>query len=157
MRPIENTIIHCSDSPWGCAREIRQWHLAKGWNDIAYHFVILNGQPTFLHYENQKEIFALDGSIECGRYLDDDGFISDVEKGAHALGYNQNSIGICLVGMRRFSERQMASLVMLAKELATIYRLSPAHFLGHYETKSGQAQKKTCPNIDMKWLRDRLR
>ena len=40
MRAVTKHIVHCSDSVTGDVREIRQWHLARGWNDVGYHFVI---------------------------------------------------------------------------------------------------------------------
>ena len=53
---------------------IRKWHLARGWHDIGYHFIVL-----------------LDGRIQYGRPLN--------ERGAHCAGGNRNAIaiGICLV------------------------------------------------------------
>ncbi len=76
MRQINQIIIHCSDSPEGrndTAEDIRRWHLARGFKDIGYHYIIL-----------------LDGTIELGR---------PVEKiGAHCTNHNANSIGICYIG-----------------------------------------------------------
>jgi len=149
MRNISNIIIHCSDSPWGCTREIRQWHLKRGFSDIGYHFVILNGRPTFNHSKNNVYIPALDGSVECGRYLDDDDFLSDREVGAHTLGYNTDSIGICLIGVNQFTDRQQVVLRGLCLNLIGLYNLSVSHILGHYETESGKKEGKTCPNIDI--------
>ncbi len=157
MRKIENLIVHCSDSLWGCAREIRKWHLARGWSDIGYHFVILNGRPTFAHEEHATVIPTLDGSVEVGRYLDDDSFISDVEVGAHALGYNDKSIGVCLIGKTEFTLRQITSLDRLLWDLCMLYHVPFDAIIGHYETASGKAEGKTCPNLDMDVVRNRLR
>jgi N-acetylmuramoyl-L-alanine amidase len=154
LRQVNNIIIHCSDSLWGCAREIRQWHLARGFSDIGYHFVILNGVPTFNHQKNMHRIPVLDGSIEAGRYLDDDGFISDVEVGAHCLGYNDHSIGVCLVGAHDFTAKQMEALYRLLVDLSIAYHIPAQNILGHYETASGKAEGKTCPNLDMNGVRD---
>ncbi len=156
MRPISNIIMHCSDSLWGCAREIRQWHLARGFLDIGYHLVILNGRPTFAHEQHLVTIASLDGSIECGRYLDDDSFISDIEVGAHALGYNDSSIGICLIGKTTFTEAQMRNAVYLVRNLVTLYSIPTTSVLGHCETASGKKEGKTCPNFDMDAFRTRL-
>ena len=149
---ISNIIVHCSDSRFGCAREIRNWHLQRGWRDIGYHFVILNGQitPDFYLYE-------LDGSIECGRFLDGDSFIKDLEVGAHCLGYNKNSVGICLIGKDSFTPRQFATLTTLLDGMLRKYRLSPVDVLGHYETFSGKSQGKTCPNFNMNSIREILK
>ena len=54
-------------------REIREWHIAKGWADIGYSLVIRRN-----------------GLTEAGRHPDD--------IGAHVAGLNSISTGICLVG-----------------------------------------------------------
>lgn len=53
--------------------DIREIHMARGWRDIGYHYVIED-----------------DGSIVPGRPLD--------LAGAHARGWNARSIGICYTG-----------------------------------------------------------
>ena len=52
---------------------IHRWHLQLGWLGCGYHYVIHS-----------------DGSIFQGRPLD--------AVGSHARGFNNNSIGICVVG-----------------------------------------------------------
>ena len=40
---LKKAIIHCSATPEGRdvdIEDIRQWHLARGWRDVGYHFVI---------------------------------------------------------------------------------------------------------------------
>lgn len=76
MRHIQKIILHCSATKEGqsfSASDIRRWHLARGFNDIGYHYVV-----------------KLDGTIEEGRPL---GVI-----GAHTSGQNNGSIGICYIG-----------------------------------------------------------
>jgi hypothetical protein len=143
---IEKIIVHCSDSGWGDANIIRTWHLERGWRDIGYHFVILNGflRPKFF-------LKALDGSIEPGRLWDGSKELSSAEFGAHALGYNKNSIGICLIGKSYFSDKQRLSLTKLVSELVLEYNLQASDVLGHYEIES--ANGKTCPNLDMRIFR----
>ena len=76
MREINKIIIHCSATREGenfDVAEIRKWHLARGFNDIGYHFYI-----------------DLYGEIHKGR---------DINKiGAHCKGHNRNSIGVCYCG-----------------------------------------------------------
>ena len=76
MREINKIIVHCSATRDGEnfeVAEIRKWHLARGFNDIGYHFYI-----------------DLYGEIHKGR---------DISKiGAHCKGHNRNSIGICYCG-----------------------------------------------------------
>lgn len=69
-------IIHCSATREGQdikAKTIKQWHKARGFSDIGYHYII-----------------DLDGTIEKGR---DESLV-----GAHCIGKNAISIGICYVG-----------------------------------------------------------
>ena len=106
--------------------------------------------------DNNIDFYTLDGMIECGRQLNDDGFIDDVELGAHALGYNASSVGICLIGDKAFSPDQFNALQRLMKELMQKWNLPKEAILGHCETESGKAQGKTCPNFDMNWLRGKL-
>jgi hypothetical protein len=143
---LANIVVHCSDSAWGSAAEIRRWHLENGWRDIGYHFVISNGmtRPDF-------RVDALDGSVEVGRYLDGDNFISENEIGAHALGYNSDSIGICLIGKTSFTARQLGTLLNVLNDLGRRFDVPVTSILGHYETPD--ANGKTCPNIDMKHVR----
>lgn len=147
MQQITHLILHCSDSEWGNANEIRNWHKAKGWRDIGYHFVIQNGKPTYSHFSSKTYIRSLDGAIECGRDLDADSYIQDNEEGAHAFGYNRNSVGICVVGRDNITESQRIALNQLCLDLCKIYNILPENVLGHCETPSGKAQGKTCPNF----------
>jgi len=102
MRPIRRHIIHCSASATGGVAEIRRWHLARGWKDIGYHFVI---RP--------------DGEIEVGRMLPD--------IGAHCEGYNLDSVGTCLIGNSQFSAAQFATLRRLHGMLQTLFPGITAH------------------------------
>lgn len=75
-RLLLRIIIHCSATPDGkdfTAKDINTWHINRGWKSIGYHFVIL-----------------LDGTIEVGRPIG--------QIGAHTLGFNKDSIGICYIG-----------------------------------------------------------
>jgi N-acetylmuramoyl-L-alanine amidase len=148
VRQITHIIIHCSASDWGCAREIDAWHKARGWDGIGYHNVIQNGRP-----EPGVHLLSLEGQIECGRRID--------ETGAHCIGYNESSIGICLIGNGpgTFVLEQFDALKHLLIDLCVTYRIRPENILGHRETASGKAEGKTCPNFDVealrKWMKGR--
>ena len=144
MKRINEIILHCSDSLWGSASEIRRWHLSNGWKDIGYHFVGTNGfvRPQFY-------IPEMDGSLEVGRYLDGDNFISDNEIGAHTLGYNATSVGYCLIGKEKFTEPQFWKAKRTIEFLLLKYNLKTSDVYGHYEKQKG----RTCPNVDMDWFR----
>lgn len=155
MKQITHIIVHCSDSEWGTAREIRKWHLQKGWKDIAYHFVILNGKVF-----SGTDFPFLNGSVECGRELDGNAFIEDNEVGAHTLGYNATSVGICLVLKQAPTIEQLDALKGMLLDLCRRWKIPPENILGHRETESGKAEGKTCPNFDMEpirvWLRGKI-
>ena len=76
MRDIDHIIIHCSATREGQdfdISDIREWHKAKGWSDVGYHYVI-----------------KLDGTVQPGR--------KHKTPGAHVRGYNKNSLGVCYIG-----------------------------------------------------------
>jgi len=83
MRPISEIIMHCSATrpEWMGGRpvaekvaEIRRWHMRdRGWSDIGYHFII-----------------DRDGAVARGRPLE--------RVGAHTVGKNTGTIGVCLIG-----------------------------------------------------------
>jgi len=145
---ITHIIIHCSDSEFGNAAMIREWHIARGFKDIGYHKVILNG-----HLEKGVFVKYDDGLEEKGRPLDDDHEIKGLEIGAHCLGYNTCSVGICLIGKDTFTPRQMASLNTLVCELILKHDIPIENVLGHYETISGIKEGKTCPNFSVRDFR----
>jgi hypothetical protein len=167
MGRIKKIVVHCSDADWGSMREINKWHkerfsMTEDLLYVGYHFVVLNGRIL-------PELFipALNGSIECGRRLDEDKFIETNEKGAHALGYNEGSIGVCLIGRRdpktgdlSFTSSQFDALKELLIDLCKQYDLKSDDVIGHNETESGKAQGKTCPDFNVGdlriWLKGRV-
>lgn len=132
--------IHCSDSLFGDVPVINAWHVARGWKEIGYHFVILNGNIKDSKHFNSK----LDGAIQQGRSL--------LKVGAHVLGHNAGNIGICLIGKQNFSEAQYNSVFSKVCELMHKYNISIENVRGHYEYD----HDKTCPNINMMEFRKQL-
>jgi len=146
MKKITNIIIHCSDSEFGSASEIRRWHLANKWDDIGYHFVICNGNIlSTVTWRKGLYLPMMDGALEIGRYLDGDNLVAGNEVGAHALGYNESSVGICLIGKNKFSANQFATLTILLDDLLPRFGLTIDNVKGHYEVSAN----RTCPNFDM--------
>ena len=155
MRPTA-LIVHCSDSTWGSAKEIDRWHAERGFvrqgvhelQHIGYHRVITNG---FLEGSQPHQYRAHeDGRVYLGR--------DDNETGAHVQGLNDSSLGICLVGKDGiFTERQLDAMYLTLLALMRSYDLGPEAVLGHCETKTGRAQGKTCPTLDMVTVRNKLR
>ncbi len=119
---ITKIIVHCSDSPQGRgdgAETIHQWHKEFGWSGIGYHDVILE-----------------DGTVEAGR--------PHYWKGAHCRNYNNDSIGVCLIGHGDDVTRRQA--VALASYLAKQKKKHPeAAIFGHRELDP----RKTCPGFDV--------
>jgi len=144
MRFIDEIIIHNSASEWGNAAIITEWHIARGWKTIGYHWVIGNSYPTQKSFQLKMPIFSHDGRLETGRKLE--------EIGAHTRGHNKNSIGICIIGKRTFSKAQFLTLRKLIKMLKSMFPGADIKIRGHTEHFSG----KTCPNINMNYLRKAL-
>lgn len=110
-------VLHHSATPDGSAPLFRVLHRAVfAWDDIGYHFVIGNGS------------FSPDGVVEEGR--------PGRTIGAHARGFNEESIGICLVGDFGGSlptAGQISSLAGLISKLMRIYGLGAENILLHRE------------------------
>ena len=128
MRLVKEIIIHCSatrEEQQVSVDTIRDWHLAKGWNDIGYHFYI-----------------ELDGAIKKGRDID--------RSGAHTKGHNRNSIGICYCGgvesdgktpKDTRTQEQKDSLLNVLKTLRAMFPLSTIYSHNEYANKA-------CPSFD---------
>lgn len=125
MENVTKVILHCSD--WDgepqTTETIRSWHFQRGFKEIGYHWVIRK-----------------DGVLEPGRPM--------TQQGAHCLGQNDTSIGICLCGRHMFTEVQFVTLRRLLKFVHDIFPAATLH--GHNEFN----QNKTCPNFDLGGLRD---
>lgn len=134
-RPIDKLIIHCSATRPKMdigVKEIRKWHVEdNGWADIGYHDVIRRS-----------------GNIERGRSYD--------KIGAHTVGQNTSSIGVCLIGgiddnlkpEANFTDKQWKVLAQYVRAFRAEYPRATIH--GHREYAA-----KDCPSFDVqKWLRD---
>ena len=108
-------VVHCSATPVTSdigVDEIRDWHQAKGWDDVGYHSVIRRN-----------------GQIEYGRHFD--------APGAHVKGKNYQSVGVCLVGGVDADGKAEANFtpdqfISLKAQLIVLKRSYPsAMILGH--------------------------
>lgn len=127
-RVINEIIVHCSATPEGrevTVDDIRRWHLARGFADVGYHYVVY-----------------LDGSVHEGRSVD--------VAGAHCTGHNSHSIGVCYVGglakdgktpKDTRTDKQKEGLLWLIKSLKDVYPRAVVH--GHCEYAA-----KACPCFD---------
>lgn len=146
-RTITDIVLHCTATPEGkevTVAAIRAGHLARGFKDIGYHYVI-----------------GLDGTIHKGR---DESLI-----GAHVSGHNAHSIGISYVGgvekdgktpKDTRTAAQKTAMARLVKELLAKY--PGAKVKGHRDYSpdlngDGTVEPwewiKACPCFEVKtWL-----
>ena len=120
---IKYLVIHCSDTPDKLdlsAEDIHRMHLSFGWNGIGYH-----------------KIIKRDGTLENGR--------PEFWIGAHTYGLNDRSLGVCLIGRNKFTDKQFLTLKNILIEWKKKFKNST--ILGHNEAIK---TKKTCPNFDVK-------
>lgn len=142
LKEVEYLVIHCAATPPGMdigAKEIDRWHRERGYFQIGYHFVIRRN-----------------GIVEKGRD-------SNVP-GAHVRGYNERSLGICMVGgvkqgdvtkaENNFTPQQFAAL----KELLITLKAShpKAQIVGHRDLQAkDHAKTKECPSFEVAdWLNE---
>lgn len=134
MNEPTEIIVHCSATKpdWmeGASdaekfNEIRRWHLARGFNDIGYHWII---------FRSGRWVAGRDESVY----------------GAHVKGHNVNTIGICLLGgfgseaddyfQEHFTVGQKAALVTLIQDIRTRHNIKKIS--GH-----NQYANKACPGF----------
>ncbi|NDV79766.1 N-acetylmuramoyl-L-alanine amidase [Dysgonomonas sp. 511] len=129
MRKINKIIIHCSATRQGehfTTDDIDRWHRARGFRKIGYHFVVY-----------------LDGSVHPGRMLE--------EVGAHTVGHNTYSVGICYIGgtdaegnpKDTRTDEQKIALRAIVETLRSAFPNAAVH--GHCEFAA-----KACPSFDVK-------
>ncbi len=129
-RKINKIIIHCSDTHEGrdyTVTDIDTWHRWRGFASIGYHFVIYR-----------------DGSVHAGRPLE--------QVGAHCVGQNAHSIGICYIGGRDAhsdkpkdtrTPQQKKAMRLLVADLKRRFPKATVH--GHNEFAA-----KACPCFNVK-------
>lgn len=123
-------IIHCSATPASMdigVKEIRVWHLQRGFKDVGYH-----------------KVLRRDGTVEQGR--------NDDAIGAHVQGFNSASVGICMIGgltsggkpENNFTEAQRESLLSVVAKYLKKY--PDAEVKGHRDFPN---VSKACPCFDV--------
>lgn len=128
-------VIHHTGNPTDddlSAEQIHASHQAQGWAGIGYHFVIRK-----------------DGTVELGRPVDC--------VGAHAYGYNSNSVGIHVCGnfdMAEPTEAQINALPMLIADICDAYGLiaSDSIVMGHRDLMA-----TACPGNNLYKQLDTIR
>lgn len=153
---VEYLVVHTAAfERHNCDRDmIDRWHRQKGWAGIGYHYVILDDRHDELD----------DGTVQEGRGLS--------RMGAHVLGVNGRSIGICCAGhgdRQPHTDAQRNSLLRLLSDLMDDHpHVTIQNIIGHREVndlvREGHVEarfgtSKTCPGtlVDMDEIRDQVR
>jgi len=174
-RKINLVVLHCSATasgkligPGSAVQAIDGWHRARKFNRANSWRTGFNSHLGHIGYHY---VIDLDGKTYTGR--------AHGEMGAHAAGYNTESLGICLVGgaerEAKYTPAQWAALATLCEQIskATAVPLAPAQrvsrgpgttdlmvlgFCGHRDLSpdkngNGVADRaewlKTCPGFDV--------
>lgn len=114
-------ILHQADASKCSINDIHQWHLNRGWSGCGYHFFVRK-----------------DGTIYKGR--------DEKAVGAHCLGYNAVSIGICAEGNfnnETMGEAQYNSLLELIRSICSKYGIN--RICGHRELNPTDCPGKNYP------------
>lgn len=107
---------------------IRRYHTGLGWQDIGYHYGV--------------ELVGSEYEILNGRL--------DNAAGAHAIGFNNRSLGVCLPGnfdLQPPTAAQLEPTRRLTRSLMATYNIPASKVIGHRETYAlrGVPVEKTCP------------
>ena len=121
-------VLHCSGvmpSVHQDIKDIDAYHKSKGWKGVGYHFYVRR-----------------DGTVETGRRLED--------VGAHVVGHNKYSIGICYEGgLDSAGEAADTRTPEQVRELRKLVERMHAYFpraviVGHHDLNP----TKPCPCFD---------
>ncbi len=140
---MKKTILvwHCLDTPAGMnvdVEDVDRWHRERGFTCIGYAGIVQR-----------------DGTIQRGRDLDNDGDVSD-EVGAHAAGFNRESIGWAYAGGKgpngqpqyNPTAEQLAAMKFITQE--TESKFSGIDTCGHCDLPE---VTKACPVFDVRYWR----
>ena len=118
-RAVDRVFLHCSASDNASHDNIetmREWHLARGFNDVGYHYFIRK-----------------DGALLTGRPIS--------KTPAAQKGHNRGTIAICCHGLKeeKFTDAQFVTLKNLCLAINNAYD-GAVTFHGHREVAA-----KACP------------
>lgn len=129
MRRITMIVLHCSGVMPNVHQDISvvdNYHRSKGWKGVGYHFYVRR-----------------DGTVEIGRRLE--------EVGAHCVGHNKYSIGICYEGgLNSAAQAEDTRTPQQVRELRKLVERMHAYFpnaiiVGHHDLNP----TKPCPCFDV--------
>ncbi len=119
---VNYLVVHCSasdDDVDMSSSDIHEMHLGFGWHGIGYHRVIRRS-----------------GQLEMGR--------PEYWVGAHVFGFNDQSVGVCMIGCHEFTDEQFHTLEATLREWRKRY--PQATICGHCDFSYTE---KTCPNFNV--------
>jgi len=117
---------------WNQYWMMKLYHISRGWGDIGYHYVI---EPS--------------GEVRKGR--------PDNKLGVHTVGYNHNSLGICLSGnfsKENPTDEQVYSLQELLLGLSKAHRIPLENIISHREVSNTQCYGN---NLTNDWARNLIK
>lgn len=127
MRTVRYVVVHHTATRADTSPQtIRLYHLKRGFSDVGHHYLI-----------------SADGRVHPGR--------PESRMGAHARGYNAESIGVALIGnfdLYPPSPQQWDSLLTLLADLTGRYR---AQVVWH-----SQLCKTACPGKHLRAMLERM-
>lgn len=121
MRSIDLIVVHCSATPngvWISPEQIDAWHAARGFKRGPE--AVVGFRPSLPHIGYHWVITADGTGWPCRAYD---------EIGAHALGFNATSIGICMTGTDAFFRAQWERL----REIVLTFAYGAQHRAGSPE------------------------
>ena len=130
LAQVKRLIVHHSASPRETSvDQLREWHIARGFDGVGYHRVI-DGT----------------GKLHATRQL--------TVQGAHALGANHDSWGVCVMGDntredRKWTEVQIEALARFVDAAAEI--VPGLVICGHRDAVGGKTATE-CPGLDIRAL-----
>jgi len=124
-KTIDTLVVHHSASPLSTTvADIKEWHLARGWDAIGYHWVV-----------------TAHGLLEYTRPI--------TMMGAHAFGHNSGTLGVCLIGDNTTETDQwtIAQVTALQRLWMSLFVVFPEiDIVGHRDLTDGTL----CPGIDVR-------
>ena len=115
-------ILHHAEASRASVEDVNSWHIERGWAGIGYHYYVRK-----------------DGTIWRGR--------PEWAVGAHAVGHNDRSIGICCEGAYMTETMPAAQLSALKGLICDIMsRYGNLELLRHKDVNSTD-----CPGVNFPW------
>lgn len=167
-RDISLIVVHCSATSNGKSLFVSEfgkpdfkapvevidgWHRERGFARTQEWRARQNSSLTSIGYHF---VIYADGTVVTGRHLD--------EVGAHVAGFNQKSIGICMIGTDKFTRDQWDALKSMVGFLQSKH--PKARVVGHRDLSPDQNKNgvvepfewlKTCPGFDVAgWLKGNM-